>query len=147
MRNAKISRIIRFILLVGLTTLFTGMIVHSASNVRYDVGSEKLSEFTVTELSLTHSIERGENGKLINLNEESKAPDADGNRIARLDSSSGVVMMASAKSAPAKKTAAASSKKVVKAPAKKAPAKKAPAKKPAKKEEKPKASKKKPCPT
>ncbi len=63
----------RFILIAVLFIIFIGFIVFSTLSVSYTVSDENdlslppqtLNEYNVTELSLTHSIERDKDGKLI----------------------------------------------------------------------------------
>lgn len=55
---------IRFLLIAGLAAVFVGLILVSALRIRYPVDRTRMSEFTITELSLTDSIKRGRQGKL-----------------------------------------------------------------------------------
>ncbi len=60
------SRRMRLLGIVILVIVCAGAIGYSARLVRYPVDKAATSEFTVTELSLTHSVERGSDGKLTN---------------------------------------------------------------------------------
>jgi len=54
----------RFLLLTVAILLSAGLILWSALRVRYPVQGKPISEATITELSLTHSVQRAPNGRL-----------------------------------------------------------------------------------
>lgn len=56
---------VRLLLLALAGLLFLALIVGSALKARYPVQGKALSEPAITELSLTHSVERGPGGGLI----------------------------------------------------------------------------------
>jgi len=55
----------RPLLLAVLFLIFAGLIVFSTLAIRYPVSGTPKSEFAVTELSLTHGVERARDGKLV----------------------------------------------------------------------------------
>ena len=57
-----------------LVILFAGVIGYSARSVRYPVDGTPTGEISVTELSLTHSVERGRDGKLVNPHARKTVP-------------------------------------------------------------------------
>lgn len=54
----------RPLILIVLAVVFAGLILYSAFFVKFNVGKSSKSELTVTELSLTHDVVRGKDGKL-----------------------------------------------------------------------------------
>ncbi|MCE5198001.1 MAG: hypothetical protein ABFD54_13895 [Armatimonadota bacterium] len=66
MRKKNIRHTLRLLGIVVLVTLSAGMICYSAHSVRYPVDGVPTSELTITDLSLTHSIERSSDGELTN---------------------------------------------------------------------------------
>jgi hypothetical protein len=52
-------------LIVLCAITFTVLLIYSAVRVRYDFGEKLNSEFTVTELSLSHSLSRASDGSLV----------------------------------------------------------------------------------
>ncbi|MDI6827888.1 MAG: hypothetical protein QME62_05315 [Armatimonadota bacterium] len=62
----------RTILIIICIILFAGLIAYSALKTRYTVDGEVVGEPTITELSETHSVKRGKDGKLTKLGEEKK---------------------------------------------------------------------------
>jgi len=57
------SRILRLLLIAACVVLFAGAIAYSLRSVRYSVYGKPETELTVTKLSLTHRIERRQDGK------------------------------------------------------------------------------------
>jgi len=53
---------LRFLLIFAAVLLFSSLLVFSAFRVRFPVQGEEKNEFNVIEYSLTHSIERGQDG-------------------------------------------------------------------------------------
>lgn len=66
MLKTLVPRCLRILLIVVLTTLCLGLIVHSARSVRYSVDGVAKTEVAVTELSLTHSVEHTASGGFTN---------------------------------------------------------------------------------
>ncbi|MCL6519327.1 MAG: hypothetical protein QHH26_00840 [Armatimonadota bacterium] len=62
----------RAVLIIICIVLFAGLIAYSALKARYNVDGELLGEPAVTELSETHSVERGKDGKLTKPGKEKK---------------------------------------------------------------------------
>ncbi|MEN6371719.1 MAG: hypothetical protein ABFD64_06855 [Armatimonadota bacterium] len=62
--NITTNRSTRPLLLIALLVIFAGIILYSTFFVKYNAGKSSKSEFTITELSLTHSVIRGKDGKL-----------------------------------------------------------------------------------
>ena len=60
------SRGSRLLLIAALLILFSGGILYSIRAIRYAVDGEPTTELQVTKLSLTHEVDRGIDGKLIN---------------------------------------------------------------------------------
>jgi len=60
------SRGSRLLLIAALLILFSGGILYSIRAIRYVVDGEPTTELQVTKLSLTHEVDRGIDGKLIN---------------------------------------------------------------------------------
>jgi outer membrane biosynthesis protein TonB len=119
-RAARIAAILVF---VGASI---GLIAHSVSAIGYSVGSHRLNELAVTELSLTHAVQRGPDGKLFNPNETADESQVD---QPKTDKSAAV--------APLPKTVATEEMAAKKAPPKSKAKKPAP-KKPTLKKPKPK---------
>ena len=149
MQKAKAARLLGIVVLV---VFCAGMIGYSARSVRYPVDGAPTSEFTITNLSLTHSVERAADGKLTNPHaEESQRPTEPNVQVARADtpkpaatvSATKKVAMKKIKSKPASKKP--TPKKLV--PRKPAPKKPDPKKKPAPKKPVPKPNRARACPT
>jgi len=141
-RKLSSRQIIRILGLVVLVTLFAGMIAYSACRVRYRVNGAPSSELVVTNLSLTHCVERTDKGDLINPYAEKPVQSSP---VVVQTRAPGAVMLASASAAPSIQELAAKSapkKAAPKKPAPKKPTAKPAPKKPAKKPSAPKA-----CPT
>lgn len=126
----KISRLVRYVLVIVLLALSGGAIVYSARGVRHTLGQESVTEVTVTNLSLNHQVQRTPDGTLVNpyaqaaVEEESEEASSSVESADVTDSDEQALDVA-AKKKPAKK-------KPAKKPAPKKPAKKKPApKKPA----------------
>lgn len=66
MRKKNIRHTLRLLCIVVLVTLSAGMICYSAHSVRYSIDGVPTSELTITDLSLTHSVERSPDGELTN---------------------------------------------------------------------------------
>ncbi len=154
----KKARAARLLGIVVLLTLFAGMIGYSARSVRYPVDGVPTSEFTVTNLSLTHSVERGADGKLTNpYAGESQRPADPNVQVARADTPKPAATASATKSTAKKELKArpASKKPTPKklVPKKPAPRKPDPKKKPvlknkpAPKKPAPKPSRARACPT
>lgn len=132
----KIAQIIRILAIAVLGVLSLGMIVYSASFVRYKLDGKSVSETKITELSLTHSVEKSGDGTLTNpyADDESAIPTAD--KISTVQKP--IILASVSYDIPLQEMAA-------KKPAPKKPSPKKPApKKPVPKPKKPKA---KACPT
>ena len=69
--SLKTSQIVRLVGIIALITLSAGMICYSACFVRYPVDGKPASEFVITQLSLTHCVERDGRGRLTNPYAES----------------------------------------------------------------------------
>jgi hypothetical protein len=65
---------LRFPLILAAVVLFSGLLVFSALTVRYAVQGAEKSEFDVLEYSLTHRIERGQNGDFTLTSEAQPGP-------------------------------------------------------------------------
>ncbi len=78
MRSNSVRQGIRLVFVILLITLCAGMIGYSARFVRHPVDQVPATELAITELSLTHEVERGADGKLTNpyaqKSEPSEAP-------------------------------------------------------------------------
>jgi len=70
-------QIVRPIILVVLSLLFVGLILFSALKVKYQLDDNPTSEPKITQLSLTDSVIRNEQGKLINPNKSQPGGGAD----------------------------------------------------------------------
>ena len=129
-RNAKMRQGVRLLLIVALAGLSVGLITYSCRAVSYRVDGVPQGELVVTELSLTHSVERGPDGKLFDpYAAEERAVEAEKSKpAAGVDDRQSQTEELAAKKPPPKKK-----------PALKKPKKPAP-KKPGK-------GKAKPCPT
>ena len=166
MRKLNTRQLIRFIVILALGSLFIGSIAYSARSVRYKVDGVPTTEFTITKLSLTHSIECGKDGKLTNPyadQESMAAQNGAGPRgvMMAANTSSSKKVVASKKTAPKKQVSQKpakkkDNKKQIKKPAKKTdtkkqvkkPTKKSNTKKPADKpSKKPRPGAGKACPT
>jgi len=55
---------LRFLVIFGVCLVFAGFIIISLVKVRYSVQGEEKNELDIMELTLTDSIERGEDGNL-----------------------------------------------------------------------------------
>ena len=128
-------------LIAALLILFSGAILYSIRAIRYAVDGEPTTELQVTKLSLTHEVDHGVDGKLIN---PYKAGSPDHAGIAAAKSKPPVQKLAAKKPAP-KPPVKQSLKKPLKKPVRK-PTKR-PARKPAPKPAKTPAQKPKACPT
>lgn len=71
------ARAARYAVIVILVLLFSGLIIHSVGAISFRVSGKRVNELAVTELSLTHAVQRGPDGKLVNPyeTEEFKAPE------------------------------------------------------------------------
>lgn len=72
--------IARIILIAVCVLIFAGLIAYSLLRVRYPVNGEAQDELLVTELSLTHSIERGEDGKFVTPDPSERGVSAGGEK-------------------------------------------------------------------
>jgi len=150
MHKANAARLLGIVVLM---VFCAGMIGYSARSVRYPVDGAPTSEFTITNLSLTHSVERAADGKLTNPHaEESQRPVEPNVQVARADtpkpaatvSATKKVAMKKIKSKPTINKQAAGKKPAPKKPALK---KRDPKKKPAPKKPVPKPNRARACPT
>lgn len=65
------ARLAAIVILIGLSI---GMVAYSVGWIDFEVGPNKVNELAVTELSLTHSVVRDPDGKLVNPFEEAAEP-------------------------------------------------------------------------
>lgn len=62
----KTNPVLRAVLIAACVILFAASIAYSAFKVRYEWGDgAKHNEITVTELTLSHSLKRGDDGSLV----------------------------------------------------------------------------------
>ncbi len=62
----KTSKFTRLVMIACLIIASAGALYYSVTAVGFDVGQSRLSEMAITKLSLTHEVERGPKGDLIN---------------------------------------------------------------------------------
>ena len=60
----RTNPILRLILVAVCMIVFAALIAFSAIRVRYNCGETSNSEFAITELSLSHSVQRADDGSL-----------------------------------------------------------------------------------
>ena len=140
MRGISARQLARIAGIAILVVLFTGMIAYSARLVRYPLDGVPTSELTITNLSLTHEVERTADGKFTNPYAESAVPVESTPKVAIATDAKPIVVAAAPGFTLCDMTA--KSTKAKPAPKKPSPKKPAP-KKPAPK----KSGKSKACPT
>ena len=148
----KVLRAARLAAILILAGISIKLITHSVTAVSYPVGKQRLSELAVTELSLTHTVLRGPDGKLYHPYETPQEPEATRPEPAKAERVAQPEPAKSTAIAPASKAAASEELAAKKHPSKAKPKKPAP-KKPSPRKPKPKKPPAKPkggsqaCPT
>lgn len=64
MEKSSEKKTSRIILITICILVFGGMLLYSALGIRYQVSGQPKSEMVITELSLSHSVIRGDDGAL-----------------------------------------------------------------------------------
>lgn len=63
--TTKTNPVLRLFLIFFLGVLFVSLVIYSSMRVRFFFGDRMNTEFTVTELSLSHAIDRADDGSFV----------------------------------------------------------------------------------